>query len=136
MSKPSKITPGGFHHVALKVRDFDASLRFYMETLGFVQVMAWGQGDGRAAMLDTGDGSCLELFAGGGEIKPDSAILHFAFRCDDPDGAIERVRAAGAAVTMEPRTLEIPNCVPPATVRFAFCKGPDGEQVEFFRRLK
>ena len=60
------IRGGGFHHVALKAKDFDASLKFYSQGLGFKMVLAWGEDDKRAVMLDTGDGSCLEIFAGGG----------------------------------------------------------------------
>ena len=29
------ISGGGFHHIAMRVRDFDASLKFYTEGLGF-----------------------------------------------------------------------------------------------------
>ena len=124
---------GGFHHIAIKCHDFDASVRFYTEVLGFREKLRWGEGDQRAVMLDTGDGSCMELFAGGSaEPRPEGAILHFALRSDDPDTALERARAAGAAVTMEPTTITIA-AKTPTPVRIAFCKGPDGEVIEFFR---
>ena len=130
------IAPGGFHHLALKAKDFDASSRFYTQVLGFRPVLNWGQGNSRAVMLDAGDGACLEIFAGGPEKPaPEGALLHFALNCKDPDGAIARVRAAGVEITMEPKTLDIPS-QPPATVRIAFCKGPDGEVIEFFHRIK
>ena len=123
---------GGFHHVALRVPDFDASVRFYTEALGFVESVAWGEGDKRAVMLDTGDGNYLEIFAGG-QATPDEggAMLHFALRSSDVDAAVERVRAAGAEVTMEPRDVDIPSD-PSLPVRIAFFKGPAGELVELF----
>ncbi len=123
---------GGFHHVAIKVHDFDASVRFYTEAMGFREKLRWGDGDGRAIMLDTGDGSSLELFAGGpAQPRPEGVILHFALRSSIPDAAIERARAAGAQVTVEPVSVTIP-AKTPMPVRIAFCKGPDGELIEFF----
>lgn len=133
--KNKKIGGGGFHHVAMKARDFDASVKFYTEGLGFRKVISWGEGDGRAVMLDTGDGSCLEIFTGGPkEPAPEGALVHFALRSDDPDAAIKAARSAGAQVTMEPKNVDIPS-TPPKPVRIAFCKGPDGEVIEFFQDL-
>ena len=56
---------GGFHHVAVRVADFDSAVNFYSEVLGFSPKITWGEGDKRAVMLDTGNGSYLEVFAGG-----------------------------------------------------------------------
>lgn len=123
---------GGFHHVALRAKDFDATVEFYTRVLGFIPRLTWGDGPARAVMLDTGDGACLEVFSGGGdEPAPEGALLHMALRTEDVDAAIERVRAAGAEITMEPADVDIPG-EPPAPVRIAFCKGPDGEVIEFF----
>ena len=124
---------GGFHHVAIKVADFDKSVRFYTDGLGFVERARWGEGDGRAVLLDTGDGNYFEIFAGGSPAsgEGDGPILHVALRSDDVDGAIARARAAGAEVTMEPTDVDIPaRTVLP--VRIAFCRAPGGETVEFF----
>ncbi len=132
--KNAEIGGGGFHRVAIRARDFDATIRFYTEALGFKEKIAWGEGDGRAVMLDTGDGNYLEVFAGGSDgPKPEGAILHFALRTDDCDTALERARAAGAEVTMEPKDIDIPSRPGPTPVRIAFCKGPDGEIIEFFQ---
>lgn len=125
---------GGFHHIAMRAHDFDASVKFYTEALGFKEKIAWGEGDGRAVMLDTGDGNYLEIFAGGtADPKPEGAILHFALRTADTDAAIERARAAGAEVTVEPKDVDIQSRPRSTPVRLAFCKGPDGEIIEFFQ---
>jgi glyoxylase I family protein len=127
---------GGFHHVAIRVADFERTLKFYIEGLGFRKALEWGEGERRACMLDTGDGNYLEVFAGArrgsGEAAPEGAIIHFALRTADCDAAIERARAAGAEVTMEPKSLTIAGSrdVP---VRIAFFKGPGGEVVELFQ---
>jgi glyoxylase I family protein len=125
---------GGFHHVAVRVHDFDAAMRFYTEVLGFREKITWGEGDGRAVMLDTGDGNYLEVFAGGpAEPKPDGPILHIALRTTNVDGVIERVRAAGGKVTVEPKDVVIQSRPQPTPVRLAFFRGPAGEEFELFQ---
>jgi glyoxylase I family protein len=124
---------GGFHHIAIKVRDFEASVKFYSEGFGFKERISWGEGDGRAVLLDTGDGNYLEIFAGGPkELKPEGSIIHMAFRTDDVDKAVKAARAAGAEITVEPKDVVVSNN-PATPIRIAFCKGPDGEILEFFQ---
>jgi len=85
-------------------------------------------------MLDTGDGNYLELFERPSEQWADEGpcILHFCFRTNDIDAAIERCRDAGCEITNEPKSVTIGNNMS-ADVRFAFFKGPDGEVVEFMQ---
>ena len=126
---------GGFHHVAVRVHDFDAAMRFYTEALGFKQKVAWGEGDKRAVMLDTGQGSYLEVFAGAKEPPENKTlgpILHYAIRTTDVDGTIERVRTAGFPITVDPKDVTIPSKPDPLPVRLAFCRGPAGEEIELF----
>ena len=124
---------GGFHHIAMRVHNFDASIKFYTEGLGFEPRVTWGEDDKRAAMLDTGDGNYLEIFAGGSdEPRSEGTVLHFALRTTDCDKAIEAARAAGAEVTVEPKDVDIRSS-PVLPARIAFCKGPDGEVIEFFQ---
>jgi glyoxylase I family protein len=124
----------GFHHVAIAARDFDRSLDFYRRVLGFAEVRQWKGKEGhRAAMLDTGDGSLLEVFERPAWDAPrEGSILHFALRCAEPDVVIERVRDSCAVVTMEPKDITIASD-PPLPARIAFFKGPDGEIIELFR---
>lgn len=132
MGNNEVIGGGGFHHVAIRVFDFEATLRFYTEVLGFRERTRWGEGDRRGALLDTGDGNYLEVFAGGTEgAKPEGAFLHVALRCGNVDETTERVRAAGQEVTVEPKTVQIGDF----TVRLSFFKGPDGELIELFNTI-
>jgi glyoxylase I family protein len=125
---------GGFHHVAIRAHDFDASVRFYTQALGFVERIRWGEGSKRAVMLDVGDGNYIEIFAGVTPgPKPEGAILHFALRTSDCDAALARARAAGAEVTVEPKGINLPSVPGPTAIRIVFCKGPDGEVIEFFQ---
>lgn len=129
MGTNAKIGGGGFHHIAIRVYDFDKTVSFYTEVLGFTERVRWGEGDSRAIMLDTGDGNYLEVFAGGTEgQKEEGAFLHLALRSDNVTEAIELARAAGMEVTVEPKDAVLGG-IP---VRIAFFKGPDGEIIELF----
>jgi glyoxylase I family protein len=117
----------------MKVRDIEASIRFYTEALGFVHKLTWGQGPKRTVLLDTGDGNYFEI--SGGRTEDASTLGHFAhiaLRTTDCDEAIERARAAGAEVTVESGDVTLPSD-PPTPIRRAFFKGPDGELIEFFQ---
>ena len=133
---PNTTTDPGFHHIALRVRDFEATLRFYQDGFGFVRRFGWGEGDSRAAMLDTGDGNYLEVFAGSkrpaGEDAPAGALLHLALRTPDVDAAYARALAAGAKPQTPPQDVEIAGDYP-LPVRLAFVVGLDGEIIEFFQ---
>ena len=83
-------------------------------------------------MLETGNGSHLELFE-----RPDSEadsgrIIHFALRVDEVDSLIEKIRATGAEITTEPKNVDIP-ATPVYPVRLAFLKGPSEEVIELFQ---
>jgi glyoxylase I family protein len=80
--------PGcGFHHIAIRTGNWDASMKFWVDAMGFTPAANWGEAP---------------------------------------------KRAAGAEVTVEPKTLApFPNQDFP--VRLAFIKGPDGEICEFFQ---
>ena len=123
----------GFHHIAMRVSDFDATVKFYTEGLGFAAGASWGVGDKRAIMLDSGNGNFIELFAGGTtESKPEGCYMHLALCSDDCDADIASAKRAGAEITMEPKNVDIPS-TPPTKVRIAFCKGLNGEVIEFFQ---
>ena len=130
----STVKTKGIHHVALKAKGyaaFEKMISFYHELLEMPVVRTWGEGDNSAAMLDTGNGGMLEIFANAPDELGMGALRHIAFEVEDPDACIERVRAAGYIVTMEPKDIEIPS-MPPYPARIAFCIGPVGEEVEFF----
>ena len=122
----------GFHHIALKAVDFDASLKFYTEGLGMKFYTQWGEGDGRIAMLDLGDGGILELFAGGAE-GANTNYIHFAMKVDDVDAAYATALAAGAKPKSEPKVVPLNSAPVKLTLNCGFVYGPSGEELEFFR---
>lgn len=125
----------GVHHIALIATDFDRSLEFY-KSLGLKEKVRWGDGDGRAIMLDLGDGNCIELFAGGEKSEnTDKRFYHLALRADDVDFAYETALAAGAKPQIQPKTVSPEGASAPLTMRIAFVKGPDDEIIEFFKEI-
>ncbi|MBT3286758.1 MAG: VOC family protein [Victivallales bacterium] len=130
----SSCVTSGFHHVAIRVADFEAACAFYIDGLGFTQKAEWGEGDSRAALVDSGGGNYVEIFAGGvgGDI-PQGHCEHFAFRTDDCDAALAAAVAAGAEVTMAAKSLTIEARPTPVPVRIAFVRTPTGQIVEFFQ---
>ena len=141
--KNTVIGGSGFHHIAIKAWDYDRTLKFYTEALGFTRRYGWGSDeranggkDSRAAMLDTGDGNYLELFAGR-EGDPNTPIseggfLHIFYRANDPAAAYEKALAGGATSVTPPKKVVPPGCDYPIEFHIAFVRGFDGEVIEFF----
>ncbi len=136
----------GFHHVAIRAVDFDATVRFYTEGLGckvHYRFSVPGRID-RAAFLDAGDGRYIEVFGQGSTVqsegrrrRPDEeptegALLHFCLRVTDVEASYARAIAAGATSRIAPRTAKLGDD-PPTEVEIAFVTGPNGEVIEFLR---
>ena len=134
MTRNTQPAGAGFHHVAIRAADFEASVAFYTEGLGFTEKISWGEGRGRAVMLDAGNDNYIELFANGAPgPKPEGAIVHFAVRTDDCDAAVARAEAAGGEITTPPTEVNILSRPHHTPAKLAFCTGPDGEVIEFFQ---
>jgi len=131
----------GFHHVAIRAIDFDATVKFYAEGLGCsvrFEFSVPGRID-RAVFLDMGDGRYIEVFGPGSTVQsegrrrqPDEgptegALLHFCFRVADVAAAYTRALAAGAVSRIAPVSA------PVVGGEIAFVTGPNGEVIEFLR---
>lgn len=134
-TKNSAIAGCGTHHIAVQVRDWEASLKLYRDVLGMELVAEFGSPERKIILLDTGDGSHMELFAPtASSPAPDSAsvndpLTHFALATSDTRSAIEHVRQAGYEVTVEPKDVDLGAL----QVTIAFFRGPSGESIEFFQ---
>ncbi len=125
----------GFHHIALEAQDFEKSLAFY-KALGMKEVARWGTPEKTIAMLDLGDGGRVELFSDGGDkFSEMGKWVHFAVAVNDVDSAYEIALAAGAEPMTPPKTVPLNSVPEKMTIRIAFVKGPDKEQIEFFKVL-
>ena len=133
--KNAVIAGCGTHHIAVQTRDWDASLKLYRDVLGMELVAEFGDPDRKIILLDTGDGSHMELFAPTeaspvpNSESPNDPLMHFALATADTRAAIERVRQEGYEVTVEPKDLGLGGL----TVTIAFFLGPSGESIEFFQ---
>lgn len=94
--------------------------------IGIPVVRSWDAG----IMLDTGSG-IIEIFSDGQDNLPQGTIRHFALATDDVDACVQAVHEAGYEVFIEPKDIEIAS-QPKFPARIAFCKGPLGEEIEFF----
>ena len=124
---------GGIHHVAIKTTDWDRTMRFYQEALGFKMKIAWGSPPARAAFLDAGNGTHLEVFEDlAYAAAPNGSIPHFCLRTSQIDLLCERARSFGAKVTMEPAnaSLNSTNGAGIISIRLCFFEGPNGEIIE------
>lgn len=145
------------HHVALFAMDVDATLRFYIEGLGFTRRYEWNEAKAtlptgdvtfarRGVYLDTGNGTYIEIFPGG-RVNADSSagrLQHFALRVTNTEVAYRRALAAGArsySFDVKPTpwngepTVFTHNGNPPFQARIAFLMGLDGELIEFYELL-
>ena len=120
----------GIHHVALKCcseQEYEKTKHFYKEVLELEEVRAWDTG----CMFNTGAG-LMEIFNDGECPLEQGTIRHFALATDDVDACAEKVKAAGYEVFIEPNDIVIAS-VPEFPARIAFCRGPVGEEIEFFQ---
>ena len=118
----------GIHHISMKCQaaELERVKAFYVGVLGLTICREWPEG----VMIDAG-GGMIEVFTNGPGKRAKGAIRHVALRVDDVDAIVHRVKSAGYEVFIEPndRTFD---ASPAYSFRMAFCRGPLGEEIEFF----
>lgn len=125
----------GFHHIALKCKDIEKSLAMY-SALGMKELVRWGEGDGLIIMLGLGDDGRIELFANGSdEFSVNGKWQHFAVRVDDVEAAYKVALEAGFESASAPNIVPINSTPNKMNLNVAFVKGPDGEELEFFKEI-
>ena len=123
----------GIHHVAIKTEnseEYEKTVSFYRDLLGMPVYKDWKTG----VMLDIGGGSRMEIMNSGSPQLPQGVLRHIAFETDDVDACIAAVRGAGCVITDEPHDVVI-QAEKPYPLRVAFCIGPAGEEIEFFKEI-
>ena len=118
----------GIHHISMKClpEELHKVKDFYISVLGMSIIREWSEG----IMFDTGNG-LIEIFTNADGTHCLGVIRHFALLTDNVDDAVNKVKAAGYEVFVEPNDKVIPSN-PEYPIRMAFCFGPLGEQIEFF----
>lgn len=132
------------HHVAVRVPDFEAAKRWYVEKLDFRVIHEWPYADQKLAYVGpaTDDAFYVELL-GDGEPKPipkpvytdlgDSLRLagyhHFCLNVADMDATVAELRRRGVSIVTEPFEL------PVIQRRLAFIADPFGNLIELAQVL-
>lgn len=115
-------------HTMVRVRDIDASLKFYCDALGLEEVRRHASDKGRFTLIflaSPGDDAQLELtynwdpedYSGGRNFG------HVAYAVDNIYAACERLMAHGVTINR-----------PPRDGRMAFVRSPDNISVELLQR--
>ncbi len=119
----------GLAHIGIKVKDIDASIKFYTELLGFELTHKQQMGTSTLAFLNAG--TCLlELIQSAVyEERTPGQVDHVAVEVKGIDELVSRLRAQGVqflsdSVNHAPTLLDGVNNI--------FFLGPDGERIEFF----
>ncbi|MBR3504872.1 MAG: VOC family protein [Clostridia bacterium] len=127
MAEKGRIT--GLAHIGVKVRDMDASLKFYTEVLGFELTHKQQAGTSTLAFLNIG--TCLlELIQSAVyEERTPGQVDHIAVEVKGIESLVEDLRAKGVhfladQINVAPGLLD--------GVKNIFFTGPDGERFEFF----
>jgi len=122
-----------FHHIALKVKNFDAVVNFYKEVLGLKEKVSWVMNDNPAVMLEMADGGIVEVF-GGNTDEPEANARwgHLAVLVDDVPGTYEKALALGAKPQTPPTDAAIEG-TSTMNIQIAFVVGLGGEVIEFFK---
>jgi len=121
-------------HAALKVKDLDKSLDFYVNKLGLAEMMRLSKPDGSPGVwlvyLRITDDQYLELFPDGvGSRAPDRdavAINHICLGVENLDTAISHLKAVGVPLTIQKKMAADKNWQ-------AWIEDPDGNRIELMQ---
>lgn len=127
------------HHVAVRVPDFEAEKRFFVEKLDFRVVHEWPYADQQLAYVapPSDDHFYIEILGGGtpgplpkaaytdlGDSLRYGGLHHACLQVDDVDATVAELRRRGVAIVTEPFDL------PAIARRLAFFADPYGNLFE------
>jgi lactoylglutathione lyase len=119
----------GLAHVAIKVTDLDRSLDFYINKLGFPEMLRLHKDDGSTWLvyLRITDDQYLEVFPGAENDRAPgwdaNGMNHMCLSVEDIDAVVERIEAAGISLLL-PLKLAVDGN------RQAWIEDPDGNRIE------
>lgn len=131
----------GIHHIGITSGHFAETVRLYQEGLGFTVKHIWGH-EKKVYMMETGDGTCVEVFEGESAPAGDHSAhgngewMHLALRTENIEASYAQALKAGAKAKLPPTYADILEAQPePVYMYFAYVTGFDGEEIEFIQEL-
>ena len=121
-----------FHHIALYVKDMDASISFYKAAFGLTEYGRWTLGQKKICMLSFGNGVYIELHSCEESQLQDGQIWHISLSPEDINKTYAQAIAAGAKPDRPPFNFCINSEPYKQNVRIAWLYGPEGERIELF----
>lgn len=120
-----------FLHTMLRVRDLDASLKFFVVQLGLIEKRRHTNEKGRFTLVFLGTGAAgdaaeIELTHNWDEVEPYATgrfFGHLAFEVDDIYATCQKLQSAGVTILRPPRDGHM-----------AFVKSPDQQSIELLQR--
>jgi catechol 2,3-dioxygenase-like lactoylglutathione lyase family enzyme len=114
--------PRALSHVGIAVRDFDKTIAYYTNTLGFREAYSLKQADGRPLLtyLHINRDTFLEVQPATATLQP--GLTHFAVEYGDLNAAVARMRQQGV-------TLADPGLTPGKAL-FSRLRDLDGVSIE------
>ena len=115
--------------------NLDRSIAFYCGQLGLRLALRKRQGTTELAFLDAG-GGMLEIAERPGAARANdvpagvAGVRHLTFAFADVDAIVAKLAAAGVEITEQPRDAHNTELIR----RVAFCRDPDGIQIELIER--
>ncbi|MHB8993739.1 MAG: VOC family protein [Armatimonadota bacterium] len=125
--------PSRIHHIAVEVSDAEKSADFYCRLLGFTRGDKFVFADrGRTIIFVQLGETCLELLQDAEYDAPVAqpkmlGFKHVCLETTEVDAEVERLRAAGVKITMEPFDTAINS-------RISFFEDPDGLMLELWQQ--
>ena len=118
-------------HTCLNVTNLDRSIDFYSKQMGlnFVSRREIKQNNAEIAFLRDEAGGAIELthWRDKKTLAEGDNFDHIAFDVPDVQGTVERLRAQGVTIAMEPYSLQ------DSSTKLAFVKDPDGNWLELIQ---
>lgn len=123
--------PVQYLHTKLRVRDLEASVRFYEAAFGYTLRSRRPGPHGAEIAFLTLPGSPGEIqlaqYPDPASFEVPDRLMHLAYRVDSLDEALSRALQAGARLQAEPYQL-------PSGSRVAFATDPDGYALELIQK--
>lgn len=125
----------GIDHIALNANDYETTLSFYRDVLGFKQLNSVCTNDFKATYLEIAEGVRLEIF----DLKNkaiqiertdfDVGVKHIAFNVENVKLHAQQIEDAGIEIVLPYSELEN------FKAKVVLFKDPDGNIVEFCEEL-